>query len=63
MPSNYIIQKAEKSHCPSCGKVVDLLCTNNDMLKALKREHWFYICWNCKLVFELGKGRVEREGE
>lgn len=61
MQSNYILQKADKSHCPGCKKYVDLLCTDEPMLEALKRKHWFYICWNCKRVFELGKGEVLHE--
>jgi uncharacterized protein with PIN domain len=63
LKSNYIIQSAYKSHCPKCNKIVDLLCTDEDMLQALKRKHWFYICWHCRKVFELGKGEVKREDE
>lgn len=65
MSSNYLIQKASKSHCPQCHKMVDLLCTDDerDMLRALKHNHWFYICWNCKKIYEVGKGEVYRENE
>lgn len=61
MASNYILQKTTKSFCPKCHKNVDLLCTDEEMLPALKHNHWFYICWNCKLVAEVGKGEVFRD--
>lgn len=60
--SSYIIQRADKSICPHCHHHVDLLATDDDMLKALKRsKHWFYICWHCHIVTEIGCGEVKRE--
>jgi transcription elongation factor Elf1 len=56
MPSEYIIQKSFKSYCPDCHKEVDLLCTKNG-----EENPWFYICWSCKQLFEVGKGKVTRE--
>lgn len=59
--SRYLLQKANKSRCYHCHKHVDLLCTNEEILKALKRWPWFYICWHCKKVFEIGRGEVKRD--
>lgn len=56
--SHYILQRAEKSHCPQCGRTVDLLARADGNNKS----PWFYICWFCRLVAEVGKGEVKREG-
>lgn len=54
----YVIQKAEKSFCPKCNKSVDLLCRKDGDNENFP---WFYICFDCKLVAEVGRGEVERE--
>lgn len=53
--SNYVIQDAPKSHCPHCERVVRLLCPDG----GSAAKPWFYICWNCQCVFEVGVGQVE----
>lgn len=57
--SNYIIQRAEKSHCPNCGMTVDLLARRDSNNKV----PWFYICWSCRLIAEVGRGEVIRENK
>lgn len=59
MKSNYVLQLDEKSFCPQCEKPVDLLCDNEGNV----RKPWFYICWACKTVAQVGVGPVGREGE
>lgn len=59
--SRYILTKTEKSRCPHCNKHVDLLSTDEDILHGLKHSHWFYICWHCKRVYEIGRGEVKRD--
>lgn len=54
--SKYIIQEALNTKCPTCQKPVDLLC----MADGNNRRPWFYICWNCTFIAELGKGIVIR---
>ena len=51
--SNYVLQSAEKSHCPKCGSEVDLLCEKDFDGPA------FYICFNCKVIGHVGKGPVK----
>lgn len=55
--SPYIIQKDEKSRCPNCSEYVDLLCRED----GNNNFPWFYICFNCDQVFQVGKGEVRRE--
>jgi len=54
--SNYVLQSAEKSHCPKCGSEVDLLCEKDFDGPA------FYICFNCKVIGHVGKGPVKMVG-
>lgn len=57
MPAdNYVITLTTKTHCPTCNKLVDLLTKNWSMNKPM-----FYICWDCRKIFEVGKGEVRRE--
>lgn len=56
MQSQYILQHASKVTCPHCKATVDLLCREDAALTT-----WFYICWNCRTAFELGRGEVKRE--
>lgn len=58
MKSTYILQLDEKSFCPKCGKPVDLLAT----IELFHKKPWFYICWACHHVAQVGVGPVEREG-
>jgi hypothetical protein len=53
---HYVIQRDEKSFCPKCHKPVDLLCRTDGSIRA----PWFYICWGCQFVAEVGKGEVLR---
>ena len=55
--SAYIIQKDIKSHCNNCNETVDLLCREDGDVTF----PWFYICFNCDKVFQVGKGEVVRE--
>lgn len=57
MKSDYVLQLDEKSICKYCGKYIELLCTQWVSL----RKAWFYICFDCRKVFQVGKGEVERE--
>lgn len=54
--SKYIIQKTQKSHCPECNQTVDLLAPINPRMRGAI----FYICWNCKAIFQAGVGEVIR---
>jgi hypothetical protein len=53
--SNYVIQKAEKSFCPGCHESVTLLCQRDGKTTG---HPWFYICFDCKMIAEVGKGPV-----
>jgi hypothetical protein len=57
MKSEYIIQNDEKSFCPKCAKPLDLLCERNPRIRL---KDWFYICWDCKLIAQVGAGPAER---
>lgn len=54
--SRYEIQATEKSFCPDCHQPVDMMADDSTSLS----RSWFYICWACKKVFEIGVGPVER---
>lgn len=58
MKPSYVIQFDHSSRCKECGAEVDLLCHENS-----PRQPWFYICWNCRTVAQLGRGMVRRDGE
>lgn len=55
MRPKYMLQSTDMSFCPDCKSNVDLLCTDGD---SLNTTQWFYICWKCKRVYQLGKGEV-----
>lgn len=57
--SNYVIQIADKSFCPTCTKNLHLLCR----IDGTTRAPWFYICFDCKVVAEVGKGIVNQSEE
>jgi hypothetical protein len=50
--SNYVLQPDKKSFCPYCQADVVLLCRED----GNNRKPWFYICFICKVVMEVGKG-------
>jgi DNA-directed RNA polymerase subunit RPC12/RpoP len=56
--SNYVVQTTTKSKCLHCDKHVDLLCHE---WAGPKRERAFYICFECKRIYEVGRGEVRRE--
>ena len=58
MKSRYVLQHAEKSICPKCQKYLELLCHE---WAGPRRERAFYICFDCRVVYEVGKGEVRRE--
>jgi hypothetical protein len=58
--SPYVVQPDGHTMCPSCHKHVDLLC---EEFPPRRLRPWFYICWNCKTIVQLGVGPVRREGE
>jgi len=49
----YMRIKTEKSFCPHCSRNVELLCSD------AKNSPMFYICWDCKLIAEVGIGEVK----
>jgi hypothetical protein len=55
--STYVVQPDPKTKCPMCGRPVDMLCDH----KGNVRKPWFYICWFCRNVVQLGVGPVTRE--
>jgi hypothetical protein len=52
MKSSYVVQSAKKSFCIRCHIPVCLLCKEN----GNNKEPWFYICFACKTVYQVGKG-------
>lgn len=64
MESDYIIETEEKSFCPKCHQRVDLLAPGvsyANRSNAPDKTPWFYICWACKFVAQVGVGPVGRE--
>ena len=53
--SDYILQYDPKSFCPKCGKNIYLLCRKDNT----SLNSWHYICWDCRLIAQLGKGEVK----
>ena len=56
MQSRYILQLAEKSRCRYCNSYVSLLAEGSEAAKF--SIPWFYICWNCHRIWEVGIGEV-----
>jgi hypothetical protein len=54
----YVVENCEKSFCDDCGQKVVLLCTK-DYTQDIIQWPWFYICWACKKVSQIGRGPVE----
>lgn len=52
--SNYVLQLADKTSCPECHEHVHLLCRRD----GKNDVPWFYVCWWCENIYEVGKGRV-----
>jgi hypothetical protein len=56
----YVIQSAgEKTTCGTCGKHVDMLCPK-DLVSEVITQPWFYICWRCRSIGQIGVGPVKR---
>lgn len=53
---SYILQHDEKSSCKYCDKYVELLTPE----WPERRSKMFYICFDCRKVFEAGVGEVKR---
>lgn len=51
----YVLQMDEKSICKYCGKHVELLAP------SFTKGRMFYICFDCRKVFEVGVGEVMRD--
>ena len=58
MGSSYLLLKTDNSYCPLCEKPVYLLCEGSS-----KKKPSFYICFDCKFIGEVGKGKVLMEVE
>lgn len=55
--ATYVMQMTEKSCCKYCNKMVEILIAKNpNRLTPI-----FYICFDCRKVFEIGHGEVGRE--
>lgn len=52
--STYVVQNDENTKCPLCGQRVQLLCDRRGNL----RKPWFYICWLCRNIVQVGVGPV-----
>lgn len=53
----YVVQNDSRSTCRHCGEPVDLLCDS----AGNTRKAWFYVCWSCKVIAQVGVGEVQRE--
>lgn len=53
--SMYVLQDTSKTFCPTCGKESKLLCP----VDIDQKKPWFYICFTCIKIFELGKSEVQ----
>lgn len=58
MKSKYVIQIVPNTRCPNCNQPVDMLCRADG---TASHWPWFYICWHCDLILEVGKGEVKRD--
>lgn len=52
----YLLQDSPKTHCKGCDNSVTLLCEDDKL--SVNALPWFYICWVCKRVFQVGKGEI-----
>jgi len=58
----YVIQETAKSRCKYCNKPVHLLIEKDPQLTfQFDPFPMFYICFDCKKVFHIGIGEVERD--
>ena len=58
--SQYILQDESKTWCMRCDSRMHLLCHHDRVPSAVRP--WFWICFNCKTVVEVGKGDVRYDG-
>jgi len=56
----YVIQGTGKSRCKYCNRPVHLLIEKDPNLFRFDSLPMFYICFDCKKVFQVGIGEVER---
>ena len=52
--SNYVQQPAYGARCSKCLTTMTLLCDEEGNIN----KPWFYICWLCKHIAQVGKGPV-----
>ena len=55
--SGYVLTQSGASRCPTCHEYVEVL-TNDTPVS--NRPTTFFICWTDRLIFQAGKGPVER---
>jgi hypothetical protein len=55
--STYIVQAALNAKCPLCGQPVDMLCDHKGNIK----KPWFFVCWTCRNITQIGVGPVTEE--
>jgi len=54
--STYILQQCS-AICKDCHGHCEMLCKAS----GDNRSPWFYICWKCHTVAQIGKGMVNRD--
>ena len=52
--STYVVQQESTAICPMCGQRMYLLCDR----KGNSKKPWFYICWTCRNIVQVGIGPV-----
>jgi hypothetical protein len=57
--SKYSTILARKSYCPRCGATLTLLARRDCLISD--RLPWFYICWYCKKIHQVGVGEVRED--
>ena len=50
----YVKVDTVASHCPDCNSRTTLLCKRWNQQGSAQ----FFICWNCRKIFEAGRGEV-----
>jgi len=54
----YVIQLVEGSFCSKCSDNVHLLIPKFD-----PEGESFYICWNCRDIYHIGVGVIDKDGK